>query len=63
MAPGVFFVVHVWSDAHGFRATARDVMREDTEEFDDPDELARFLAVRAPEPPAPATDDEPDDQQ
>ena len=63
MDPGVFFVVHVWSDAHGFRATARDVMREDTEEFDDPDELARFLAVRAPEPPAPATDDEPDDHQ
>ena len=44
MDAGVFFVVHVWRDARGFHATARDVTREDAEEFDDPDMLARFLA-------------------
>jgi hypothetical protein len=50
MKAGVFFVVHLWCDAHGFHATARDVMREDTQEFDDPDALARFLAAHTAVP-------------
>ena len=55
MDAGVFFVVHVWCDARGFHATARDVMSEHADEFDDPDALA-LVDV---EPPA----DEPDDFQ
>ena len=47
MDAGVFFVVQVWRDARGFHATARDVMRETANEFDDPDALARFLAARS----------------
>lgn len=58
MDAGVFFVVHVWRDARGFHATARDVMSEHADEFDDPDELARFLAARSVIPPAAATEDE-----
>ena len=52
MDVGIFFVVHVWRDAHGFHATARDVTREDAEEFDDPDTLARFLTAHGVIPPA-----------
>ena len=58
MDAGVFFVVHVWRDARGFHATARDVMSEHAVEFDDPDALARFLAARSVTPPAAATEDE-----
>jgi hypothetical protein len=58
MDAGVFFVVHVWRDARGFHATARDVRRERVEEFDDPDALARYLALQSATPPAPTTDDE-----
>ena len=36
MDTGVFFVVHVWRDARGFHATARDVMCEHDNEFDKP---------------------------
>lgn len=45
MEAGVFFVVHVWHDARGFHATARDVSRERVDEFDDPAALARHLAA------------------
>jgi hypothetical protein len=48
MDAGVFFVVQVWRDARGFHAVARDVSREDVDEFDDPDALARFLAASVP---------------
>ena len=48
MDAGVFFVVQVWRDVRGFHATARDVSREDVDEFDDPDALAQFLAASAP---------------
>jgi hypothetical protein len=58
MDAGVFFVVHVWRDARGFHATARDVRHESVEEFDDPDALARYLALHCAAPPAPTTDDE-----
>ena len=52
MDAGVFFVVHVWSDNRGFHAIARDVSREDIDEFDDPGALARFFASSAaPSPP------------
>lgn len=47
MDAGVFFVVQVWRDARGFHATARDVSREDVDEFDDPDALTQFLAASA----------------
>jgi hypothetical protein len=50
MDAGVFFVVQVWRDACGFHAAARNVSREDVDEFDDPDALARFLAASAPAP-------------
>ena len=50
MDAGVFFVVHVWRDARGFHATARDVMRETADGFDDPRELAQFLAHLAGQP-------------
>jgi hypothetical protein len=52
MDAGVFFVVHVWRDARGFHATARDVMHEESDEFDDPEVLARFLAARSVPPSA-----------
>ena len=58
MDAGVFFLVHVWCDKHGFHATARDVAREDVDAFDAPDALARFLAARAVIPPPATTDDE-----
>ena len=48
MDAGVFFVVQVWRDARGFHATARNVSREDVDEFDNPDALARFLAASVP---------------
>lgn len=48
MNAGVFFVVQVWRDARGFHAVARDVSREDVDEFDDPDAVARFLAASVP---------------
>ena len=47
MDAGVFFVVQVWRDAHGFHAAVRDVSREDVDQFDDPDALAKFLAASA----------------
>jgi hypothetical protein len=58
MDAGVFFVVHVWRDPRGFHATARDVTRENDEEFDDPGALAQFLAAHAVLPPVPQTKDE-----
>jgi hypothetical protein len=58
MDTGVFFVVHVWRDARGFHATARDVMSEHDNEFDSPEELARFLAAHFSTPPATTTGDE-----
>ena len=51
MDAGIFFVVHVWRDARGFHATAREVTREDVDEFDDADALARFLAAYSAAPP------------
>lgn len=48
MDAGVFFVVQVWRDARGFHAVARNVSRENVDEFDDPDALAQFLAASAP---------------
>lgn len=50
MDAGVFYVVQVWRDACGFHAAVRNVSREDVDEFDDPDALARFLAASAPTP-------------
>ncbi|GIL05692.1 MAG: hypothetical protein BroJett031_22120 [Betaproteobacteria bacterium] len=57
MDAGVFFVVHVWRDARGFHASARDVTCEDTDEFDDPVALARFLVARACPPRAHGSQD------
>ena len=51
MDAGIFFVVHVWRDARGFHASTRDVTREDSDEFDDAEALARFFAARAAGPP------------
>jgi hypothetical protein len=59
METDVFFIVHVWRDASGFRATARDVMREDADEFDDPVELLWFLVASCAVPPGKATGGEP----
>ena len=53
MDAGVFFVVHVWRDARGFHATAREVTREEADEFDNADALARHLAAHASVPPSP----------
>ena len=53
MKADVFLVVHVWRDARGFHATARDVTCEDVREFDDPDALARFIAAHCAVPPVP----------
>jgi hypothetical protein len=38
------FVVRVWLLAGAFRATAREVHRDDTIVFEEPDALLRFLA-------------------
>jgi hypothetical protein len=45
MDAGVFFLVHVWCDAAGFHATARDVTREEVAQFDDAAALAAFLSA------------------
>jgi hypothetical protein len=47
MDAGIFFVVHVWRDVRGFHASAREVTREDADEFDDADALARYFAAHA----------------
>jgi hypothetical protein len=52
MDADVFFVVHVWRDARGFHASARDVTSEQVDDFDDPLALAQFLAAHSVLPPA-----------
>jgi hypothetical protein len=56
MEAGIFFVVHVWRDARGFHASAREVTCEHADEFDDADALARFLAAHTSAPPPGATE-------
>ena len=48
MDTGVFFVVHVWRDARGFHATARDVMCEHDNEFDSPKNWRGFSPRTSP---------------
>jgi hypothetical protein len=52
MADSRLFVVRIWSEAKRFRASARAVEREETQFFDTPEALMRFLDGGEPTAPA-----------
>ena len=54
MAEVRLFLVRVWSQLNGFRASVRSVEDEQTHSFDTPAQLVRFMAdqARVDEPPA-----------
>jgi hypothetical protein len=52
MTDSRLFVVRIWSEAKRFRASARAVEQDETQVFDEPEALMRFLGCAGRAAPA-----------